>query len=261
MGPKMADRIKCPVCGQLNPPDGEFCQNCQSRLQPLTGPLRSENAPIQPGQIPTQRVTAELEPILPQWLRDARKQARKTAEEEAAIKAENAQKTVPVPQADLLAGLNSQSQGPDEDEETPDWLTNITGTPAKKKKLDVDDTRVKWVELGHEEPGVGRAGTGSADENAVPPWMAAEEKPPEKDGLTAWFNSASSTPPAAGLKERADQSPLQGDSTEPADEQTARNPPNAQPSPHSTDDQPDCLKNLDSGLFAPSPPPGAPAQA
>ena len=60
---QLMDTIKCPVCGEVNPADAEFCQNCMSRLAPLTGSLKGEGAPIQPGQIPTKKVTAELEPI------------------------------------------------------------------------------------------------------------------------------------------------------------------------------------------------------
>ena len=77
------DSIKCPVCGEVNPGNAEFCQNCMSRLQPLTGSLKGTDAPLQPGQIPTKKVTAELEPILPQWLREAREKARQSAGEDA----------------------------------------------------------------------------------------------------------------------------------------------------------------------------------
>ena len=37
---------------------------------------------LQAGQIPTKKVTSELEPILPQWLREAREKARQSASEE-----------------------------------------------------------------------------------------------------------------------------------------------------------------------------------
>lgn len=166
----MPATIKCPVCGEVNPSDLEFCQNCQSRLQPLTGPLKGEDAPLHPGQAPTKKVTSELEPILPQWLRQARQQARQSAEEEVA----KAQPVTPVSQgADLLDGLASQAK--EEDEETPDWLAGITGTPAKKRKPAAEDAQVKWVELGRDE-------------------SASQESPSERDELKDWFSQASSAP-------------------------------------------------------------------
>lgn len=184
----MADTIKCSVCGEINPADLEFCQNCQSRLQPLTGPLRGENAPISPGQAPTKKVTSELEPILPQWLRQAREQARRSAEEEAS-RAEEDRRAKPAPRGpDLLAGLASQSQ--DEEEDVPDWLASITGAPGKKKKAEPEDIQVKYVELGHEEE---TASTSSDEESAAPSWMTPQEPAPERDELTDWFKQASAS--------------------------------------------------------------------
>jgi hypothetical protein len=77
----MANVIKCPACGENNLSDQEFCQYCQTRLQPLTGNLKGADAPLKPGQNPTKKNTGELEPILPQWLREARSSARQTTEE------------------------------------------------------------------------------------------------------------------------------------------------------------------------------------
>ena len=133
----MADMIKCSVCGEINPADNEFCKNCLSRLQPLPGPLKGENAPLQPGQAPTKKTTSELEPILPQWLREARQQARQAEGDEPKFAAQEAP-TVPVSsEPDLLAGPALQG---DEDEDVPDWLVNITGdAPAKKKKVEQED--------------------------------------------------------------------------------------------------------------------------
>lgn len=210
----MADTIKCQVCGEDNPADLEFCQNCQSRLRPLTGPLRDENVPIQPGDVPTKKVTAELEPILPQWLRDARQQARQSEEEESQ-KAGQEPDTTPRSQGpDLLAGLASQAEGED-DEETPDWLANITGTPAKKKKPGPEDTQVKWVELGHDDSP--QETDQNNEEGNLLPWMKQQEPMPERDELTEWFNQASSdasgqgsafpSPAAPGSESSAFESP------------------------------------------------------
>src|SRR5688572_8161826 len=146
----MADQIKCSVCGESNPADLEFCQYCQSRLMPLTGPLKGADAPLQPGQLPTKKVTSELEPILPQWLRDARSEARSSAED---IPSQGMQQQEYAPPAgtsepDLLAGLRSQSRAGDDEEDTPDWLASITGASPKSKKADPTSSEARRVELG-----------------------------------------------------------------------------------------------------------------
>ena len=183
----MADVIKCPVCGESNLPEQEFCQYCQSRLQPLTGNLKGADAAIKPGQMPTKKNTAELEPILPQWLRDARDSARKSAESDAAQAGRQSQESYSASSTpDLLAGLQSQSGTDDED--TPDWLANITGAAPKPKKPQADSPEVRWVELGgakdfaQEEPEA---------EPYMPAWLEGitPTEPPsaEKDELADWF--------------------------------------------------------------------------
>jgi len=130
----MPNLIKCPTCGENNTSDQQFCQYCQSRLQPLTGNLKGADDPLTPGQIPTKKSTADLEPILPQWLRDARDPSRQTPNEVAIPAAQQNPEPRPASfQSDLLAGLHSQTQDEDE-EEVPDWLINITGESSKPKK-------------------------------------------------------------------------------------------------------------------------------
>src|SRR5258706_10677832 len=145
----MVDIVKCPVCGESNAADQEFCQRCQSRLQPLTGPLKGADAPLQPGQIPTKKVTAELEPILPQWLREARNKARQSVDDDSSQAMQQQERITPAntSEPDLLAGLRSQSRGDDEDD-TPDWLANITGAAPKSKKTDIGSSEARRVELG-----------------------------------------------------------------------------------------------------------------
>jgi hypothetical protein len=212
----MADTLICPVCGEANPADSEFCRNCQSRLVPLTGPLKGEDAPIHPGELPTKKVTAELEPILPEWLREARKQARQSAQEEPTVSGGD-KLTKPLPQVpDLLAGLADQ-KGHEEDDEAPDWLRSITGAPASKKKEEPESSsQVKWVELGHnDEP----AEAPSESESPVLPWMTGAEAAPEKDELTEWFKQAAGPAPASGQKpvvhEDEAPTPVQPEQTEP----------------------------------------------
>jgi hypothetical protein len=237
----MPATIKCPVCGEVNPSDLEFCQNCQSRLQPLTGPLKGEDAPLQPGQAPTKKVTSELEPILPQWLRQARQQARQSAEEEAA----KVRPTTPISHgSDLLDGL--ASQGKEEEEETPDWLAGITGAPAKRsKKPASEDARVKWVELGRDES-VSQDQT--TTESSALPWDTSQGHPSEKDELKDWFSQASSAP-------RSDERVVPAQPAKPA-------PPPLSPQPPQSEENIEWFKNLEvdaSAFGGPSEQPTPPA--
>ncbi len=207
----MADAIKCPVCGENNPKEFEFCQYCQSRLQPLTGPLKGADAPIKPGSAPTKKTTADLEQVLPQWLRDARSSARDASEGDLPQTPQS--KTSPRPPAptpprpsapqDLLAGLRSQAE--DEDEETPDWLANITGgTPGSKKSTD-DSSDVRWVELGGAKD--------SANEADTPSWLQGlaplePQSAQQQDGLTDWMHdSDAAQQPAAESPDWLRQTP------------------------------------------------------
>ncbi len=116
--------ITCPMCGKPNPSDLQTCQFCDARLQPMTDELSRSQPPIRPGEEPTKKATAELEPVLPQWLRQVRQQARESAEEET--EQAPAQEEAPPQQepVDLLAGLQSQ---PEDEEEIPDWLAGLRG--------------------------------------------------------------------------------------------------------------------------------------
>lgn len=174
----MADIIKCPICGSENPQGQQFCGVCQSAL---TNDANS----IQPGQAPTRKQTAELEPILPQWLREARDAARQNdsySEEEPLPQSD---KNKPA-SGDLLAGLQSQS-GDDDEEEVPDWLANITGAQPKPKAEPTETTGARWVEIGgkndfpQDEP--------EESSEGLPSWLAGLQSPesqPEQDELTGW---------------------------------------------------------------------------
>lgn len=197
----MADIIKCPVCGENNFSNQEFCQFCQSRLQLSSDPLKGADAPIKPGQVPTKKNTAELEPILPQWLRDARDLARK--EEQQNLDQQASQKsdeTKPIPTDDLLAGLRSQALGGEEDE-TPDWLANITGAKPTQKKSTAESSEVRWVELGDKSDFAEEEAEIDPDK---PSWLAGitptEPQPDEKDELTDWFRNADDSKPVEPSK-------------------------------------------------------------
>jgi hypothetical protein len=258
----MAETVVCPVCGETNPADMEFCRNCQSRLHPLTGSLSGENAPIQPGQLPTKKETSELEPLLPQWLREARKQARES-EPGAGTKAtkdEGEDKgPAAIPGPDLLAGLASQAK--DEEEETPDWLAHITGAPTKKKEPVPQDSQVKWVELGHatdapsesslyeESRNTKPAPTGTSQEDELTDWFRQASRPASDDSGFGPVGMAPGRGPESSFPE--DRQPARSsdadklawlknlDAAAPTDVQ-----PSGEPTPPAKEEAPDWLSNL-----------------
>src|SRR5258706_7002687 len=239
----MADIIKCPVCGEGNAGDQEFCQYCQSRLQPLTGPLKGADAPLHPGQIPTKKVTAELEPILPQWLRDARNKARQSAEVDTSQAMQQQERIIPpnASEPDLLAGLRSQSRG-DDDEDTPDWLANITGVSPKQKKIDSGSSEARRVELGDRSDFAGNTG---ALKESIPAWPGNTQEAssdPEKDELKDWFRESSGI---EGKKDDVPASDSAGWSDQPVSEPGSFSNDQFVPAVSSSDsDSPDWLKRM-----------------
>ncbi len=129
--------ILCPACGKPNPDDRSTCQFCEAPLPTEETPSRespsADGKPIHPGDAPVRIDTSELEPVLPQWLREARQQARAAAEEKEEQPSEEATETPSqetggeenkeeeIP--DWLAGLDAQRE--EEDEELPDWLASV----------------------------------------------------------------------------------------------------------------------------------------
>ena len=132
--------IKCPMCGRPNPSNLDTCQFCEARLKPLTDELSRSQPPIHPGDRPTEMDTGELEPVLPQWLREVRQLSRDSseAEPEQTPPQEDEFDDQSKEPVNLLAGLQSQD---DDDEEIPDWLANLRGdsnNSALSGKLDED---------------------------------------------------------------------------------------------------------------------------
>jgi len=197
----MAD-IKCPICGEMNSAELELCTNCRSQLQPKSN--------IPSGQAPTKKHTAELEPILPQWLRDARNAARNVDPQDDSPDFLQTTENKPKPvasQPDLLAGLQSQAGGDDE-EEVPDWLASITGaSPKSKPAKDEPATDVRWVEMGgkddfaQSENILAQPPSRGGQDDDVPSWLAGlqNESAPEKDELLDWARDVSE--PQQPLKE------------------------------------------------------------
>jgi hypothetical protein len=187
----MAD-LRCPNCGRDNPDFLDNCQFCQS-------PLNAEST-LHTGDTPIKRNTGELEPILPQWLKDVRQQARESAEQDAAASA--AQPKIQKEPPDLLAGLASQSRN--DEEEIPDWLASINPAakpkPIESKKAEPQDDFFSQFNRSEPKPAEPVI-TESEPEEEVPAWMAgmAEPQPPkekseEKDELSEWFSQAAAEP-------------------------------------------------------------------
>jgi hypothetical protein len=145
--------IKCPMCGKPNPAELDVCQYCEARLKPLTDELARSQPPIHPGDEPTEQDTGQLEPILPQWLRDVRQQARESAEgtSEQPSEEEEAQPSEEV--VNRLANLQSQSE---DDEEIPDWLAGLRGeagqATSEETSTEEDDLAALKSMLGEDAP-------------------------------------------------------------------------------------------------------------
>ena len=159
--------IRCPNCGKDNPDLLDVCQFCQTPLKP--------DAALQSGQTPTKKNTGELEPILPDWLKDVRQQARDSADEDAAQASQpGGSQDEP---ADFLAGLASQA-GSGSDEDVPDWLASLTPSikPAERP------------------PATPETDSESPQEEATSSVSGLGEQTPadeEKDELSAWLSHAS----------------------------------------------------------------------
>jgi hypothetical protein len=153
--------IKCPMCSKPNPAELDVCQFCGARLKPLTDELARSQPPIHPGEEPTEKDTSELESALPEWLRDVRQQARESSEgepEQAPAEEEEASPPQPSEEeseevTDLLAGLQSHAE---DDEEIPDWLTNLRGdaggVPSEETSTEEDGLAALKSMLGEETP-------------------------------------------------------------------------------------------------------------
>ncbi len=173
----MAD-IRCSSCGRDNPDFLDVCQFCQTPLKP--------EAMVHPGESPTKKNTGELEPILPEWLRDVRQQARESAEEDAAQSATQA-RAGKEEAPDLLAGLAFQSAL--DEEEVPGWLAGLS--PVEEKTSAAAESSSDF--FAQFERAESQPAPPSSDEvgEESPSWMAGEvqqaQPSGDKDELTEWF--------------------------------------------------------------------------
>lgn len=174
--------IRCPSCGHDNPDFLDLCQFCQTPLKP--------ESMVQIGEGPTKKDTGELEPILPDWLKELRQQARQSAEEDAASDA-SAAKAAQEDAPDLLAGLASQSDA--EDDEIPEWLAGIAPAGKVKPQPSPPSTPAQDFFSQFDQP----ASESSEPESVTPSREdsgAEAGMGGESDELSTWFSRASEQP-------------------------------------------------------------------
>jgi hypothetical protein len=177
--------LQCPNCGRTNPDFLDACQFCQT-------PLHAESA-LRLGESPVKKHTGELEPILPQWLKDVRQQARESAAENAADEA--AKPKVRNEPPDLLAGLAAQAK--DEREDVPDWLAGMN--PLGKAKDVEPPSAPEPVSdfFAQFEQGAPAPASAASEETPVPDmplWISGSPETPQsetRDELSEWFSKAS----------------------------------------------------------------------
>jgi hypothetical protein len=195
--------IKCPMCGKPNPDDLDACQFCDARLKPVTDELSRAQPPIHVGDEPTKKDTAELEPVLPKWLRDVRQQSRESTEDGSEgsepVRAEE-EIIAEEPGEDLLAGLQSQ---PEDEEAVPDWLAGLRGGESSEsdEQSSEDFSEIPPQEKQDESPEI-------ASTEQLPGWVSEPGESSEEvgqDSLGDWLAgevSKQSTEP--GEEPRAD---------------------------------------------------------
>lgn len=216
----MAD-ILCPNCGMPNSDEQAACSFCKQPLPPVQ---KSES--IRPGETPTKKITAELEPILPKWLRDVRETARRTDEESAGEETQAAAEAAASKDdsSDWLAGLESASRE-EQDEEIPEWMRGAppVSAPAVSESEQPFPRRreIRWEE---EEPAETAAVSAPESGEALPSWIsgAAEEPDREKDEVSDWLASRAGEPqkPVSPFPTGALEPPSTGELTDWLDKAT-----------------------------------------
>ena len=180
--------IRCPNCGRNNPDLLDVCQFCMTPLKP--------DAVLRAGEQPTKKHTGELEPILPDWLKDVRQQARDSADEDAAQAATRPKAKDEPP--DLLAGLASQTGS--EEENVPDWLASITppaeSTAGAAPSTSSETDFFAQLDRSRSHP------QGEPSEGTV-------YKSEEQDELSDWFSRAAGQPEET-IELDEDPLPLEG---------------------------------------------------
>jgi hypothetical protein len=214
----MAD-ILCPHCGKTNPDFLDNCQFCQNPLRP--------DSTLRIGDKPTKKNTGELEPVLPEWLKDVRQQARDLAEEDAAQEAARPKPGKDEP-PDLLAGLAFQSENAEE-EDVPDWLSSLTSTTKKEKSIPPTTSAA-------ETDFFAQFNQSTAPQ---PEPVQPSQEPNERDELSDWFSKAAEEP-AETLSQEPDFSQIDS-----GWEATTENAQVPQPSAPKEEEDLSWLRNLE----------------
>lgn len=170
--------IRCSNCGSDNPDFFDVCQFCQAPLKP--DPL------LHIGEEPTKKKTDELEEILPDWLKEARQQG-KNEEAEDVFRSQTKPRVPKEEPPDLLAGLMSQAES--DEEEVPDWLTEISPVEENKPSSGEEASSDFFAQFKETESQPAAPEGEEASQEETPAWMGAEGEPSEqKDELTGWFS-------------------------------------------------------------------------
>lgn len=173
---------------------------CSFCLKPLSG---KGTEAYRAGDAPTKKTTAELESVLPEWLRDAREKARladaeKTAAETQAAAERPAPKKEEPP--DFLAGLASLG-GDDQDDEIPDWMRSappVSAPSIEKEKTFPRRQEIRWEGDGvnDEMGGMATTPTPAAPESgdALLPWMqGSDATSAENEDVADWLKKSAAT--------------------------------------------------------------------
>lgn len=256
----MADQF-CPNCGMPNPEEQTVCSFCLQPLNPEAG------APsIRPGEMPTKKTTAELEPILPAWLRAARETARRTDAETAAEEAQAAaEKSAPKEEVpDFLAGLASAGRE-EQDDEIPEWMRGAAPASAPAAKPDETEQtfprrqELRWGDEPSDELG-GMATTPipSAPESgdAMLPWLqdADRESDGEQKEVSDWLARQEPGQPVNPFSSDTVEPPHTGELTDWLDKAAVESAAPAEPSAPAADDSlDDWLSKLPRDVEIPAP--------
>ena len=273
--------MRCPKCGKSNPEQLEECQFCGARLKPVIASLSedsqtikpgeepvkrntselekvnlSRGAPIRPGEAPTYKNTADLEQALPSWLRTLREGKSPAAGEimaEPSTQESSPAASQPVPAPASSEGLpdwlSSLSKTVPEDEEVPDWLTDLHGGKSAEPAPSEPPAAAKTPAM--EQPGSGTSPEPATADDS-PDWLKSLQSPPAAAQTAPTFETSSEPAGDDGIIPdwlKTLQSPPSGAQEAPA--------PETSPEPARVDDSPEWLRTLQSSSSGAQKPPAA----
>jgi len=220
--------VRCPICGKSNLVELDTCEFCGARLTPLSASPLVDSQPnkvgedpvktttfefekvkpadgdlVQPGQAPTRKHAAELEPTLPSRLRSLRDD-QDSAESKSTAEASPDQgmplEPTPGTNPDWLFGLGKVAS--DGEEEVPDWLAGLrsesaaTSAPAS---LPAPDPALNTT--GSLSDDLGDADWEARLGNKLQP-STPETAPPSEGESLDWLESLKSEPAVPGKPEQ-----------------------------------------------------------